>query len=172
VYRNMEQWLQIRQRLLREGISKRQILRETGMHWRTLEKILRHASPPGYQRTQVPHKPKIGPHLDRIREILEADKHIRWVAGPLWSRSHEFNPSLNALVSGGGRMFYIYDEGMAGLTDLRKTFASLLAQRGVSTAVTQRLLEHSTPQLTNDVYTNVDPVLRQAIEQLTVAEWL
>jgi integrase len=36
--------------------------------------------------------------------------------------------------------------------DLRKTFASLLAQRGVSTAVTQRLLEHSTPQLTNQVY--------------------
>jgi integrase len=56
--------------------------------------------------------------------------------------------------------------------DLRKTFASLLAQRGVSTAVTQRLLEHSTPQLTNDIYTNVDPVLRQAIEQLPVAEWL
>jgi len=56
--------------------------------------------------------------------------------------------------------------------DLRKTFASLLAQRGVSTAVTQRLLGHSTPQLTNDIYTNVDPVLRQAIERLPVAEWL
>lgn len=56
--------------------------------------------------------------------------------------------------------------------DLRKTFASLLAQRRVSTAVTQRLLEHSTPRLTNDVYTNVDPVLRHAIGQLPVAEWL
>ena len=56
--------------------------------------------------------------------------------------------------------------------DLRKTFASLLAQRGVSTAVTQRLLEHSTPQLTNQVYTNVDPVLREAIERLPVTKWL
>ena len=56
--------------------------------------------------------------------------------------------------------------------DLRKTFASLLAQRGVSTAVTQRLLEHSSPQLTNDVYTNVDPALRQAINQLPVTDWL
>jgi integrase len=56
--------------------------------------------------------------------------------------------------------------------DLRKTFASLLAQRGVSTAVTQRLLEHSTPQLTNGVYINVDPVLRQAINQLPVKEWV
>ena len=58
------------------------------------------------------------------------------------------------------------------LHDLRKTFAFLLAQRGVSTAVTQRLLEHSTPQLTNDVYTNVDPALRQAINQLPVSEWV
>jgi len=56
--------------------------------------------------------------------------------------------------------------------DLRKTFASLLAQRGVSTAVTQRLLEHSTPRLTNDVYTNVDPVLREAVDTLPVGEWL
>lgn len=56
--------------------------------------------------------------------------------------------------------------------DLRKTFASLLAQRGVSTAVTQRLLEHSSPKLTNDVYTNVDPALRQAISLLPVGEWL
>jgi integrase len=56
--------------------------------------------------------------------------------------------------------------------DLRKTFASLLAQRGVSTAVTQRFLEHSSPQLTNDVYTKVDPVLRQAISQLPIADWV
>jgi len=55
---------------------------------------------------------------------------------------------------------------------LRKTFASLLAQRGVSTAVTQRLLEHSSPQLTNDVYTNVDPVLRQAVNVLPVSDWM
>ena len=56
--------------------------------------------------------------------------------------------------------------------DLQKTFASLLAQRGVSTAVTQRLLEHSSPQLTNAVYTNVDPVLRQAVDLLPVSDWL
>ena len=56
--------------------------------------------------------------------------------------------------------------------DLRKTFASLLAQKGVSTAVTQRLLEHSSPRLTNDVYTNVDPVLRQAVDLLPVSDWL
>ena len=64
--------------------------------------------------------------------------------------------------------------GLADLKfhDLRKTFCSLLAQNGVSTAVTQRLLEHSSPNLTNKVYTNVDPVLRHAVEQLQVSEWL
>ena len=56
--------------------------------------------------------------------------------------------------------------------DLRKTFCSLLAQNGVSTAVTQRLLEHSSPNLTNKVYTNVDPVLRHAVEQIPVGKWL
>jgi len=65
----------------------------------------------------------------------------------------------------------------AGLTDLkfhdlRKTFGSILAQNGISTAVTQKLLEHSSPNLTNKVYTNVDPVLRHAVEQLPVGEWL
>ena len=56
--------------------------------------------------------------------------------------------------------------------DLRKTFGSVLAQRGVSTAVIQRLLEHSSPDLTNKVYTNVDPVLRQAIDTMPVSDWL
>ena len=46
-------------------------------------------------------------------------KQIRWVAGPLWSRSHEFNPSMNSLVTAKGRMFYIQDDGLIGLTDLR-----------------------------------------------------
>ena len=56
--------------------------------------------------------------------------------------------------------------------DLRKTFCSLLAQNGVSTAVTQRLLEHSSPHLTNKIYTNVDPVLRQSVNQLPIRQWL
>ncbi|MHC4462810.1 MAG: tyrosine-type recombinase/integrase [Planctomycetota bacterium] len=56
--------------------------------------------------------------------------------------------------------------------DLRKTFGSVLAQNGVSTVVIQKLLEHSTPDLTNRVYTNVDPVLRQAIDTMPAGDWL
>jgi len=66
------------------------------------------------------------------------------------------------------------DAGLADLKfhDLRKTFGSVLAQNGVSTAVTQRLLEHSSPTLTNKIYTNVDPVLRQSVNQLPIEQWL
>ncbi len=56
--------------------------------------------------------------------------------------------------------------------DLRKTFGSVLAQSGVSTVVIQKLLEHSSPDLTNKVYTNVDPVLRHAVDQIPVGDWL
>jgi transposase len=84
----MDQWIQIRQRVLREGVSKRQIMRETGMHWETLQKILTHSSPPGYRRRKEPPKPKIDPYLDRIREILEQDKHThkkqRHTAKKIW----------------------------------------------------------------------------------------
>jgi integrase len=56
--------------------------------------------------------------------------------------------------------------------DLRKTFGSVLAQNGVSTVVIQKLLEHSSPDLTNKVYTNVDPVLRHAVDQIPAGDWL
>jgi len=89
----MEQWLEIRKRVLREGVSKRQILRETGMHWTTLEKILQHSSPPGYQRTKAPDKPRIAPYLERIHEILEQDKYAhrkqRHTAKRIWERLQE-----------------------------------------------------------------------------------
>jgi transposase len=70
----MELWTDIRRRVLVEGESKRQILRETGMHWTTLEKILAHSRPPGYRRRQARDQPKIGAYRERIAAILEADK--------------------------------------------------------------------------------------------------
>jgi integrase len=56
--------------------------------------------------------------------------------------------------------------------DLRKTFGSVLAQNGVSTAVIQRLLEHSSADLTNKVYMNVDPVLRHAVDKIPAGDWM
>ena len=50
MYRNMNDWTEIRRRVLVEGVSRRQILRETGMHRQTLKKILEHSEPPGYRQ--------------------------------------------------------------------------------------------------------------------------
>ena len=87
---NMEKWLEIRNRVLRNQESKRQILRETGIHWKTLEKILEHPTPPGYQRKKLPVKSKIGPYFDRIKEIIETDKTMpkkqRHTAKRIWER--------------------------------------------------------------------------------------
>ena len=90
MYRDMDQWIEIRRRVLIEGVSKRQILRETGMHWQTLEKILRHVEPPGYRRSGPPAKPRVGPYLGKITQILEADRNLpkkqRHTAKRIWQR--------------------------------------------------------------------------------------
>ena len=76
MYRDMEQWTEIRRRVLVQGVSKRQILRETGMHWTTLEKILTQSEPPGYRQVKNRPKPKIGPWLGRIEAIRKADQEL------------------------------------------------------------------------------------------------
>ena len=43
-------------------------------------------------------------------------RRMQWVCGPLWTRSHEYTSSLVAMVSAAGRIFYIFDEGLTGVT--------------------------------------------------------
>jgi len=38
-------------------------------------------------------------------------RHVQWTSGPRWSRDHDVTPSIFGLVSAGGRIFYIVDEG-------------------------------------------------------------
>lgn len=76
MYREMKNWADIRFQVLREEKSRRSVFRETGMHWTTLKKILEHSEPPGYRLSKARPKPKIGPFLDRIADILESDKQI------------------------------------------------------------------------------------------------
>ncbi len=50
--------------------------------------------------------------------------------------------------------------------DLRRTFASFILQAGFSTSVAQDLLEHATPILTHDVYAQLSPVYRNAVNSI------
>ncbi|MBD3267405.1 PQQ-binding-like beta-propeller repeat protein, partial [bacterium] len=43
--------------------------------------------------------------------VLGPPQFLQWTAGPGYTRAHEFTPSLTSLVSSGGRIFYVADEG-------------------------------------------------------------
>lgn len=43
--------------------------------------------------------------------LVGPPKHVQWVGGPTWARSHEHLAGVSALVSSAGRIFYIVDEG-------------------------------------------------------------
>jgi len=42
-------------------------------------------------------------------------KHLRWDGGPRWSRSHEIEMSMTALVSASGKLIYFIDDGPIGI---------------------------------------------------------
>ena len=70
----MDEWTEIRRKVLVEGASKRSILRDYGIGHQALAKILANPEPPGYQMTEARRKPVLGPFLGVIDEILAADR--------------------------------------------------------------------------------------------------
>ena len=47
--------------------------------------------------------------LDRV---VGPPRGIQWVGDPKWLRNHDFMSSMHAMVSAGGRVFYVIDEGL------------------------------------------------------------
>jgi transposase len=57
-----------------EGISRREAARRFGIDPRTVAKMLSFSVPPGYRRRQPPKRPKLGPFVGIIDQILEEDQ--------------------------------------------------------------------------------------------------
>jgi len=76
VYTDMEWWTRVRMEVSREGKKKRKVLRDEGIGWETLKKILAHPEPPGYRLKAPRRKPKLGAYLERIAQIIEEDKGL------------------------------------------------------------------------------------------------
>jgi hypothetical protein len=75
MYNDASRWLEIRRRVLVDGVSKRRVCRENQIHWSTLERILQHELPPG--RKQTPRRrPALGPFERYIEEMLEEDERL------------------------------------------------------------------------------------------------
>lgn len=72
----MEQWERIRHQILIEGKSKRSVMRSEGIHWDTLQRMLRHSSPPGYAKRSAAKERKIDPFVGWIEGVLAADQAL------------------------------------------------------------------------------------------------
>ena len=96
----MEQWSEIRRRVLVERVSRRQIIRETGMHWETLQKILAHSEPPGYRQRRPRPRNKLGACLPKIELMLQEDmalprKHAEMLSKFRMGSSAQFETECN-----------------------------------------------------------------------------
>jgi len=61
-----------------------------------------------------------GPDNNAVAQdtLVGPPHHMQWVGGPKFARSHEHLASISAVVTSGGRVFYIADEGPAASVDL------------------------------------------------------
>jgi hypothetical protein len=69
MYRDVAQWTGIRRRILREGVSIRQVGRETGISCKTIGKMLKHPVQKPYGPRERRY-PKIGPHTATVQRLL------------------------------------------------------------------------------------------------------
>jgi transposase len=70
MYRDVAQWSGIRDRVLRKGVSIRQVARETGISPETIRKMVNHPLPLPYRPRSRRH-PKLGPHMGSIQRMLQ-----------------------------------------------------------------------------------------------------
>jgi hypothetical protein len=90
MFKDIAQWTRIRRRVLRGGVSQRRMALETGISPQTVRKMLKFILPPGYQRQQPIQRPKLGPWIGVIDQIVKQDgtrpKKQRNTAKQIWQR--------------------------------------------------------------------------------------
>jgi hypothetical protein len=101
MYREVAQWRQIRRRILEKGTPKKQVVRETRISRRTINKMLLHENPPGYG-PRPPIYPKLGPYISAIDGLMQesmssaAELTIRDIVERL-RREHGFAGSYDSV---------------------------------------------------------------------------
>jgi len=70
----VEVYARVRRAVQVDGMSIRQASREFGLARKTIRKMLAYSVPPGYERKKPVKRPKLGPWLGIIDQILEDDK--------------------------------------------------------------------------------------------------
>ena len=66
----------VRRACLKDGMSAREAARHFNKDRKTIAKMLRHALPPGYRRSEPPRRPTLDDYVGIIDEILRSDKAL------------------------------------------------------------------------------------------------
>lgn len=74
MYCNVEQWIEIRRRVLTGEISRRQACREYALHWQTLKRILSQPVPPERRDPGPPRPSKLDRFRPALTAMLDADR--------------------------------------------------------------------------------------------------
>jgi transposase len=86
----VEVYARVRRAVQVDGMSIRQAAREFGLSRKTIRKMLQYSLPPGYERKKPVVRPKLGPWLGIIDQILVEDqsqpKKQRHTAKRIWDR--------------------------------------------------------------------------------------
>jgi len=70
----VEVYARVRRAVQADGMSVRQAAREFGLSRKTIRKMLAYSAPPGYRRQKPAARPKLGPWLGVIGQILGDDE--------------------------------------------------------------------------------------------------
>jgi transposase len=86
----VEVYAWVRRAVQVDGMSQRQAAREFGLSRKTIRKMLAYSAPPGYARKKPVLRPKLGPWLGIIDQVLDDDqsqpKKQRHTARRIWER--------------------------------------------------------------------------------------
>lgn len=81
------------------------------MHWKTLEKILTHSEPPGYRLKSPRELRKVGPYLERMKQILAEDagmprkqRHTAWRIYQRLKKEEGYDGSYDAVWNAVGEL--------------------------------------------------------------------
>ncbi len=101
--------------LLAEGVAAAGLEKRPGG-----KRLIRYTKPVPAGIDDWPHY-LYGPDNNAVSKdtCVGPPQRMQWVVGPAYARSHELNSSMAGMISAGGRLFYIWDEGPGGQPEKR-----------------------------------------------------
>ncbi|MFP4057622.1 MAG: PQQ-binding-like beta-propeller repeat protein [Candidatus Brocadiia bacterium] len=79
--------------------------------------------------------------------VVGPPRHLQWVGRPRWARHHDHMASLSAMVSAGGRLFAIFDEGPAASMQMPPQWRLVARDAFSGTVLWKRDIERWWPHL-------------------------